>query len=121
VITSDIAVDPLWIGYRERALSNGLRAAWSEPLLSKDHQMLGTFAIFCREPRTPSESDLRLIEGAGHVAVIAIEGERARAALAEATERNSENLRLNCGIHGSDERRGDGGGLSCTRFSSRRR
>jgi formate hydrogenlyase transcriptional activator len=86
VITSDIAADALWIDYRERALSNGLRAAWSEPLLSKDHQVLGTFAIFCREPRTPSESDLRLIEGAGHIAVIAIEGERARAALAKATE-----------------------------------
>jgi PAS domain S-box-containing protein len=86
VITSDIAVDPLWIDYRERALSNGLRAAWAEPLLSKDHQVLGTFAIYYSEPRTPSESDLRLIEGAGYIAVIAIEGERARAALAKATE-----------------------------------
>ena len=86
VITSDIALDPLWIDYKERALSNGLRAAWAEPLLSKDHAVLGTFAIFYREPRTPSESDLQLIEGAGHIAVIAIEGERARAALAQATE-----------------------------------
>jgi formate hydrogenlyase transcriptional activator len=33
------------------------------------------------EPRTPSETDLRLIEGAGHIAVIAIEGERSQAAL----------------------------------------
>jgi PAS domain S-box-containing protein len=55
-------------------------------LLSKDHQVLGTFAIYYSEPRTPSESDLRLIEGAGNIAVIAIEGERARAALAKATE-----------------------------------
>ena len=86
VIASDIAIDPLWIDYRERALSNGLRAAWAEPLLSKDHEVLGTFAIYYSEPRTPSESDLQLIEGAGHVAVIAIEGERARAALAKATE-----------------------------------
>jgi formate hydrogenlyase transcriptional activator len=86
VITSDIALDPLWIDYRERALSNGLRAAWAEPLLSKDHAVLGTFAIFYREPRTPSESDLQLIKGAGHIAVIAIEGERARGAVAQATE-----------------------------------
>jgi formate hydrogenlyase transcriptional activator len=63
-----------------------LRAAWSQPLLSKDHEMLGTFAMYYGEPRTPSESDLQLIEGAGHVAVIAIEGERARAALAKAVE-----------------------------------
>ena len=86
VIASDVAVDPLWIDYRERALSNGLRAAWAEPLLSKDHEVLGTFAIYYGEPRTPSESDLGLIERAGHIAVIAIEGEWARAALAKATE-----------------------------------
>jgi PAS domain S-box-containing protein len=86
VITWNIAADPLWIDYRDLALSNGLRAAWSQPLLSKDQQLLGTFAMYYAEPRTPSESDLQLIEGAGHVAVIAIEGERARAALAKAVE-----------------------------------
>src|SRR5216683_6367503 len=86
VVVSDIATDPLWADYRELALAHGLRAAWSQPLLSKDHEMLGTFAMYYGEPRTPSESDLQLIEGAGHVAVIAIEGERARAALAKASE-----------------------------------
>src|SRR6266851_4655478 len=86
VITSDIATDPLWINYRDLALSNGLRAAWSQPLLSKDREMLGTFAMYYAEPRSPSESDLRLIEGAGHVAVIAIEGERSRTALTRASE-----------------------------------
>ena len=86
VIISDIATDPLWVDYRDLALSNGLRAAWSQPLLSKDQEMLGTFAMYYAEPRTPSESDLRLIEGAGHVAVIAIEGERSRTALEKASE-----------------------------------
>ncbi len=86
VITSDIATDPLWIDYRDLALSNGLRAAWSQPLLSKHQQMLGTFAMYYAEPRTPTESDLQLIEGAGRVAVIAIEGERARTALEKASE-----------------------------------
>ena len=86
VITWDIAADPLWIDHRDLALRNGLRAAWSQPLLSKDQQLLGTFAMYYAEPRIPSESDLQLIEGAGHVAVIAIEGERARAALAKAVE-----------------------------------
>jgi PAS domain-containing protein len=86
VISSDIAVDPLWIDYRDLALSNGLRAAWSEPLLSKGQQLLGTFALYYAQPRSPSESDLQLIEGAGHVAVIAIEGERARTALEKASQ-----------------------------------
>jgi len=92
VIVSDIARDPLWADYRELALSYGLRAAWSQPLLSKNQQVLGTFGMYYPEARTPSETDLRLIEGAGHIAVIAIEGERSQEALRSAFEeiRNSE-------------------------------
>jgi PAS domain S-box-containing protein len=84
VIASDIAADSVRLPYGDIALANGLRAAWSQPLLSKSQEVLGTFAMFYAEPRSPSESDLRLIEGAGHVAVIAIEGERSRAALKKA-------------------------------------
>jgi len=84
VIVSDIATDPLWAENRDVALSFGLRAAWSQPLLSKNQEVLGTLGMYYSEPRTPSETDLRLIEGAGHVAVIAIEGERAQAALTRA-------------------------------------
>jgi formate hydrogenlyase transcriptional activator len=92
VIVSDIATDPLWANYGELALSYGLRAAWSQPLLSKNQQVLGTFGMYYPEARTPSDTDLRLIEGAGHIAVIAIEGERSQEALRNAFEeiRNSE-------------------------------
>ena len=84
VIVSDIATDPLWVDHRELALRYGFRAAWSQPLLSKNQQVLGTFGMYYAEPRTPSEMDLRLIEGAGHIAVIAIEGERSQVALTRA-------------------------------------
>src|SRR5260370_1240735 len=84
VIASDIAADPLWVDYRDLALSYGLRAAWSQPLLSKNQQVLGTFGMYYAEPRTPSETDLQLIEGAGNIAVIAIEGERSHTALQQA-------------------------------------
>ncbi len=42
--------------------------------------------MYYAQPRTPTESDLQLIEGAGRVAVIAMEGERARNALEKASE-----------------------------------
>jgi PAS domain S-box-containing protein len=84
VIVSDIATDPSWDDYRDIALSYGLRAAWSQPLLDKNRQVLGTFGMYYPEARTPSETDLRLIEDAGHIAVIAIEGERSQAALTRA-------------------------------------
>jgi len=86
VIVPDIATNPLWVDYRDVALSYGLRAAWSQPLLSKNQQVLGTFGMYYVEPRTPSETDLRLIEGAGHIAVIAIEGERSQVALTRALD-----------------------------------
>src|ERR1700739_252981 len=86
VIVSDIATDPLWVDYRDAALSYGLRAAWSQPLLSKNQDVLGTFGMYYTEPRIPSETDLRLIEGAGHIAVIQIEGERSQKALRSALE-----------------------------------
>jgi formate hydrogenlyase transcriptional activator len=86
VIISDVATDPRWSGVpptqsREVALQYGLRASWSQPLLSKEKEVLGTFAMYYGTPRSPSDRDLRLIEDAAHVAVIAIEGERARTAL----------------------------------------
>ncbi len=92
VIVSDIATDPLWADYRELTLRYGIRAAWSQPLLSKNQHVLGTFGMYYPEARIPSETDLRLIEGAGHIAVIAIEGERSQEALRSAFEeiRNSE-------------------------------
>jgi len=92
VIVSDIATDPLWADYRELTVRYGFRAAWSQPLFSKNERVLGTFGMYYPEVRIPSETDLRLIEGAGHIAVIAIEGERSQEALRSAFEeiRNSE-------------------------------
>src|SRR3981189_1534221 len=86
VIVSDIASDPLWVDFRDIALSHGLRAAWSQPLISKNGEVLGTFCLYYPEVRSPNGSDLRLLEGAGHVAVIAIEGERTQAAHTKAFE-----------------------------------
>src|SRR5258707_4054901 len=92
VIVSDIATDPLWADYRELTLRYGFRAAWSQPLISKNQHVLGTFGMYYPEARIPNETDLRLIEGARHIAVIAIEGERSQEALKSAFEeiRNSE-------------------------------
>jgi len=86
VIVSDIATDPLWADYRDLALGYGLRAAWSQPLLSKNQEVLGTFCLYYAEPRSASDTDLRLIEGADHIAVIAVEGERSQAKLRQDEE-----------------------------------
>jgi PAS domain S-box-containing protein len=89
VIVSDIATDPLWDvpEHRAAALKHGLRASWSNPVLSSKGKVLGTFCIYYREPRSPSSPELELIELATHLVRVAIERDRAEEAL-----RTSEQL-----------------------------
>jgi formate hydrogenlyase transcriptional activator len=79
VIVSDVATDPEWHDeYRDLALRNGIRAAWSQPILTNDHQVLGTFAFYSSQSREPTDGDLALLEGAGRLALIAIERQRSQ-------------------------------------------
>src|ERR1700726_4166305 len=98
VIVPDVASEPIFAEeYRDVALQNGIRAGWSQPILTKDNQVLGTFAIYSAESRVPTREDLALVEAAGHIALIAIERQRSQAALALALEKiktNEESLRL---------------------------
>jgi PAS domain S-box-containing protein len=81
VIVSDIATDPLWADYRELALEHGLRACWSTPILSSSGRVLGTFAMYYREPRSPTPQDSNVIEQITHLASIAIERAQATQAM----------------------------------------
>src|SRR6266516_4085961 len=83
VIVSDIANDPLWNvpEHRAAALKHGLRASWSNPVLSSKGKVLGTFCMYYREPRSPNSQDLELIELATHLVRVAIERDRAEEAL----------------------------------------
>ena len=83
VIVSDIATDPLWANYRDLALAHGLRACWSTPILSSEGKVLGTFAIYYREPHIPTPQEHNLIGQITDLASIAIEREQAEEALRE--------------------------------------
>jgi|GEM_PF-309653 len=87
VIVPDVATEPKWPEeYRDVALKNGIRAGWSQPILAKDNQVLGTFAIYSAESRVPTDADLALIEAAGRIALIAIERQRSQEALKTALD-----------------------------------
>ena len=77
IIVEDIANDPLWKDGRELALSHELRACWSSPILLKNGTVLGTFAMYYHEPKSPNSQDLQLLSIATHIAGIAIERKRA--------------------------------------------
>jgi diguanylate cyclase (GGDEF)-like protein/PAS domain S-box-containing protein len=73
IIVADILNHPSWENYRDLASQAGLAACWSEPVFSSRGRLLGTFAIYSREPSEPSDQDLQLIEQAANLASIAIE------------------------------------------------
>lgn len=86
VIVSDIATDPLWSSFRELALSFGLRACWSIPILSARSEVLGALALYYREPKSPNASDRDLIAQAVHLAKVALDHYHAETALRDALQ-----------------------------------
>src|SRR5260221_7972569 len=81
VIVTDIATDPLWSQYRELALPHDLRACWSYPILEQGDLVLGTFAIYYRTPRAPTQLDLAIIASMVSTAAVLIRSRRTAAAL----------------------------------------
>ncbi|GFO59709.1 hypothetical protein GMST_20340 [Geomonas silvestris] len=85
VVVTDIATHPYWKGFQP-ARNAELRSCWSEPVLSADGELFGTFAIYHREVRSPNDEEISLIVSAAHLASIAIgrvRGEERRRALEE--------------------------------------
>ncbi|MEY2520050.1 MAG: hypothetical protein QOF24_1809 [Verrucomicrobiota bacterium] len=85
VIVSDITVDPLWADFRELALTHSLRACWSTPIFSSENKVIGTFAMYYREPRSPSPQEQDTITHITYLAGVAIQRK-----LAETARRESE-------------------------------
>jgi signal transduction histidine kinase len=73
VVVADIDTDPLWEGFRHLAAPFGLRACWSAPIIASTGRVLGTFALYYREPRLPSVDDLNLVELVTRTTALAIE------------------------------------------------
>ncbi len=72
-VAADIANDPLWEDYRELALTHGLQACWSLPLISSQDRVLGSLALYARQPASPRPEDITTLERGTHFASLAIE------------------------------------------------
>ena len=78
VIVSNIATDPLWDDFREYAAVAGVQACWSTPIMSSKGKVLGSFAMYYREPRTPTGEESLLTNVATKLAGEAIEHHASR-------------------------------------------
>jgi PAS domain S-box-containing protein len=83
VIAADLTSETRWGPYEwcPMALAHGLQACWSTPILSTAGKVLGAFAIYYDEPRTPTTCEHGLIEQFTHIASIAVERAQNDAAL----------------------------------------
>jgi len=102
VIVPDIANYPYWDDYKKLASDAELKACWSQPIRSSSREIIGSFSIYLRKPKSPSDYDLYLIEQAAHLASIAIERKKAEERIVqlayydELTELPNRRLLVHC-------------------------
>jgi PAS domain S-box-containing protein len=87
VVVEDITTDPLWTQYRALAEAHGLAACASSPIGDEQGQILGTFAIYRRQPGPFSLPDLSVLRDMTGLATVVIETHRRRSALTESEAR----------------------------------
>ena len=86
VIVENILEHPYWLPFAELVKEANVAACWSEPIRLTEATALGTFAIYYREPRSPSEQELSIIHGAAQLASIAILRDRHEKSLNQAMD-----------------------------------
>jgi diguanylate cyclase (GGDEF)-like protein/PAS domain S-box-containing protein len=74
VYVEDATVDPRCAQLHELAREQGLRGAWSTPIIASDAcTVLGTIAVYARERSAPDDEHRRIFSLVAHLASIAIE------------------------------------------------
>ena len=86
MIVEDVATDPLCGSFKEQALAHNLRAWWSEPIKSDTGKVLGTFAMYLNELRSPDDRELEMLESLASIASLVIQRKQAEAELRQAKE-----------------------------------
>jgi diguanylate cyclase (GGDEF)-like protein len=73
VIVADIQQHPYWKKFLPLAEQAGIQACWSEPIISSENKVLGTFTLYYSTVKTPSNATIKKIEELAYLASLAIE------------------------------------------------
>lgn len=76
VEAKDIETDPRWTLYKAVPLAMGLKACWSSPIIGREGEVLGAFALYYRQQRRHSAREARLVQASTHLCAIALERDR---------------------------------------------
>ena len=71
VVAADVSSDPRWEPFRELAVEHDIGACWSSPIRSQS-KIVGTFAVYDRQPHEPDERERELVRRFTHLASIAV-------------------------------------------------
>lgn len=82
---SNIYTHPFWKNFLKLAEPIGIKACWSQPIFGKNNEILGTFAIYHNDVRSPEASEIHLIESQAKLASIAIQKDYGKSELQEKT------------------------------------
>ncbi|NOQ16318.1 MAG: diguanylate cyclase, partial [Methyloprofundus sp.] len=77
VIVEDIMTHPYWVDFKGLARQAGVFACWSEPVISANGKVLGTLAMYYREPKSPDQESLQFIKRMADLTAITIERKQA--------------------------------------------
>jgi diguanylate cyclase (GGDEF)-like protein len=75
-VTPDLALDPNWAAVQEMVAAANIAHCWSMPVKGADGDVLGTLALYGRQPREPLPEHLSMLQDWARVAGIAIERSR---------------------------------------------
>jgi diguanylate cyclase (GGDEF)-like protein len=87
IIVEDIGADYRFAMVKDFVMSFGLRSCWSVPIRNFNNVVLGTFAMYHREPARPRSGELLLVEAGARLAGSVIERLRSEQRLREAADR----------------------------------
>jgi diguanylate cyclase (GGDEF)-like protein len=76
VVVQDILTHPYWVEFKELATLANLGSCWSQPIKNPAGDVLGSFAIYKREPAVPTVNEIKSIEQFAHLTSIAIERQK---------------------------------------------
>jgi PAS domain S-box-containing protein len=100
VVVEDVAIDPIFAGYREAAELAGFRAVHSTPLITHNDKIVGVLSVHFRKTHRPSAREIYLVDLYARQAADAIESARLRA---DAQRELAERERAESDIRKSEE------------------
>ena len=73
VIIEDVGKHPFWTKYRDFSKKIGMNACWAEPMMASNGEIIGVFAMYFKNPRSPKPTCINYLKANADIAAIEVE------------------------------------------------